>query len=98
MGPGAGQTFMRTIINKLKASHAWGICVLDIGILDDTFLNFLRFIFDGVLEMSLVESNGRMQRMIRVYSLKMGRHSTDWHEFQINNSGIKVKPTLKKII
>ena len=98
VGPGAGQRFIRTIINKLRASRALGICVLDAGILDETFLNFLRFIFDGVLEMTLVESKGKMQRLIRVYSLKMGRHDTDWHEFQITNRGITIKPQLTKII
>jgi len=90
VGPGLGQKFMQTVTGRLKAAKALGICVLDVGILDETFLNFLRFIFDGVIEMAITEDEGRLKRRIRVYSLKLGRHDTSWHEFQITNAGVSI--------
>jgi len=89
-GPGLGQKFMQTVTGRLKAAKALGICVLDVGILDETFLNFLRFIFDGVIEMGVTEDEGRLKRRIRVYSLRMGRHDTSWHELRITNRGIEI--------
>ncbi len=58
----------------------------------------MRFIFDGVIEMTVVESMGKMKRQMRVYSLKRGKHDPDWHEFSITNRGIVVKPRLSRII
>ncbi len=90
VGPGTGQKFMQTIIQRLRASGTLGICVLDVGILDEAFLNYLRFIFDGVIEMAVTEEEGRLKRIIRVFSLKGGKHDTSWHEFTISDEGIEV--------
>ncbi len=87
-----GQKFMQSIASKLQATKALGLCVFDVGILDEAFLNFMRFIFDGVIEMQLKESGeaGELRRLIRIYSLKLGRHDTSWHEFQITSKGIDI--------
>ncbi len=90
VGPGTGQRLMQTIIQRLKASGTLGICVLDVGILDETFLNYLRFIFDGVIEMAVTEEKGRLKRIIRVFSFKAGKHDTSWHEFTISNKGVEI--------
>lgn len=88
--PGSGQKFIQVVTSRLRTAKALGICVLDTGILDETFLNFLRFVFDGVIEMRFKEDEGRLKREIRIYSLKSGRHDASWHEFQITDGGIKI--------
>lgn len=85
-----GRKFMQTVACRLQGARALGICVLDVGILDETFLNFLRFLFDGVIDMRVTDEGGQLRRLIRVYSLKMGRHDTSWHEFQITPKGIEI--------
>lgn len=90
VGPTSGQKFIEVVTGRLRATKSMGICVLDAGILEETFLNFLRFVYDGVIEMNLVEDQARLRRRIRVYSLKIGRHDPSWHEFQITSSGIKI--------
>ncbi len=85
-----GQQFMQTITGRLKAAKAMGIFALDAGILGEAFHNFLRFIFDGVIEMRITEDEGKPKRQIRVYSLTLGRHDASWHDFQITDNGIKI--------
>jgi len=86
----SGQKFMQVITGRLKVANALGFCVLDAGVLDETFLNFLRIVFDGVIEMRLTEAEGWMKREMRVYSMRLGRHDNSWHEFQVTNEGIKI--------
>jgi KaiC/GvpD/RAD55 family RecA-like ATPase len=85
-----GLNFIQGVTARLRGARATGICVLDAGILDEKFLNFLRFVFDGVIEMRMTEAEGWMKREMRVYSLRLGRHDNSWHEFQVTNDGIKI--------
>jgi len=90
VGPSTGQRFLQVVTGRLKIARALGLWVLDVGILEESFVNFLRFLFDGVIEMGMTEEDGRLKRQIRVYSLKMGKHDTSWHEFRIRDRGIKI--------
>ena len=86
----SGQKFMQVITGRLKAAKALGFCVLDAGVLDETFLNFLRIVFDGVIEMDITEDKSGLKRKMRIFSLKQGRHDSSWHEFKITNKGIEI--------
>ncbi len=86
----SGQKFMQIITGRLKAAKALGFCILDSGVLDDAFLNFLRIIFDGVIEMDIVEDKSGLKRRMRIFSLKQVKHDSSWHEFQITNEGIEI--------
>ncbi len=90
VGPSSGGKFLRVVTGRLKIAETLGIFALDVGILDEGFVNFLRFLFDGVIEMGVTEEAGRLKRRIRVYSLKMSRHDTSWHEFKITDEGIEI--------
>lgn len=89
-GPGTGQKFLPILLARIKQSKGSGLFTLESGIHDEHFMNFLRFIFDGVLEMKMDEKGGELKRYLRVYSMKGVKHSTSWVPFKITDKGITI--------
>jgi hypothetical protein len=54
-------------------------------------MNLLRIRFDGIIEMKIDESGSDIKRLLRIFSLKGARHSTEWTPFEITDRGIVMK-------
>lgn len=85
--------FLFLMLAKLRESGSMGICALELGVHETSFENFLRFNFDGVLEMKIEERDlGEFIRYFRIYSLKMARYSTAWTLIKLGRHGINIMP------
>lgn len=89
-GPGTGQKFLPILLARIKQSKGSGLFTLESGIHDERFMNFLRFLFDGVLEMKMDEEGGELKRYLRIYSMRGVKHSTSWTPFKITAKGITI--------
>jgi len=93
-GLNATRDFMLVSMARMRQAGCLSLCALDIGVLEETFVNFLRSHFDGVLEMKLEETEkGEISRFLRVFSIKMAKYSTRWAKIEIGERGILVSPT-----
>ena len=55
------------------------------------FMNLLRTMFDGILEMKIDDSGKEIKRLLRLFSLKGAIHKTTWTPFDITDHGIVLK-------
>ena len=55
------------------------------------FMNLLRSMYDGILEMKIDESGKEIKRLLRIFSLKGAIHKTTWTPFEITGKGIILK-------
>ncbi len=87
--------FLQIIAAKTRATNSSAIFLVSPEAHDQVFMSYLREIFDGTLEMKMEnqksEAGEEMKRLLRLFSLKGGRHKTNWTPFEITNSGIVVK-------
>jgi len=97
LGPQFIQRVIQTISLQIRRNKGTGIFIIEDGIHDDQFTNFIRFIVDGVMEMKLEEKEGELKRFFRIYSMKSGRHKTQWVPFEITNKGINFVRGLRAI-
>jgi class 3 adenylate cyclase len=86
--PAQGQRVMQIIASRVRQSGT-GVLIMEEGIPDPGFLNFFRYIFDGVFEMKIVDSELGLQRYFRVFSLKGAKHSTAWVPYSVTENGIR---------
>ncbi len=86
--PIQGQKIMQIVAARIRQSGS-GILVMEEGIPNPNFLNFFRYIFDGVFEMKMVDSEQGLQRYFRVFSLKGAKHSTSWIPYVVTETGIQ---------
>jgi len=93
-GLNAARDFMLVSMARMRQAGCLSLCSLDLGVLEETFVNFLRSHFDGVLEMKLEETErGEISRFLRVFSIKMAKCSTRWAKIEIGERGILVSTT-----
>jgi KaiC/GvpD/RAD55 family RecA-like ATPase len=86
--------FMQVLMARMRQARCLSLCALDLGVLEETFVNFLRSYFDGVLEMKFEETEkGEMSRFLRIFSIKMAKYSTRWTKIEIVERGILVSTT-----
>lgn len=84
--------FLQVIYGKLKASGAIGLIVAEAGAHEQSLVNYLRFISDGVLEMSLEEiEGGILQRKFRIFCLRGTKHIASWVPVTISDEGIRLE-------
>jgi KaiC/GvpD/RAD55 family RecA-like ATPase len=83
--------FLEILVAKIKALNGNAIFVVAPEAHDQQFVNCMRQIFDGTLEMKEDESGKEMKRLLRLFSLKGAPHKTQWTPFEITNHGIVVK-------
>lgn len=79
-GPAATVKFLQILTGRLKRNGGFGPFTLEEGIHHESFVNTLRFIFDGILEMRFKEEIGKIKRMFRVFSLPKVNFNTEWIE------------------
>lgn len=87
-GPGATQKFLQISIARLRAANANGMCVAELGAHEVLFMNYLRFAFDGIIEMDFHDDGEELKRTFRIFSMRGISHSTNRFEFKINDQGI----------
>ena len=54
-------------------------------------MNYLRYAFDGVIEMDFMESGSDMRRTIRIFSMRGVNHATAKRMFSIGDNGITIE-------
>jgi len=84
--------FLRSHLARMKKLRNTGFYAVEGGIQTESFYNSLRLLFDGVLELKLIENEGKLERLIRVHSLKVGSHDTSWRSFKIVNRAFQIGP------
>lgn len=87
-GPASTVEFLQLLVGRLKVSNGFGVCALEEGVHHESFGNTLRFIFDGVFEMSFLEDGGKVDKRFRVFSLPRVEYTTEWIKFQLLPRGI----------
>jgi len=89
-GEEAALKFFRTITARVKEKKATGTATFTSGIHSTRFQSSLRTDFEGVIELNLDESKGKLERSLRILSIKGVEHDTDWYPFKITNEGILI--------
>ena len=87
---GAALKFFRTTISRLRAKSSTGCATLTSSIHSTRFQTALRTFFQGIIELKLEESSGRLERFLRIFALKGASHTTDWYPFSITEDGIMI--------
>jgi KaiC/GvpD/RAD55 family RecA-like ATPase len=82
--------FLQVLTARIRSDGGKAIFTVASGAHDDHFMNLLRLIFDGIIEMKVDDSGKEIKRLLRVFSLKGVRHKTSWTPFEINDKGIKL--------
>jgi len=83
--------FVQTIVARVRHAGCQGLCSLDLGVLEESFVNFLRVQFDGVLEMKIEETeSGKLSRHLRVFSMKTAKFTTTWIRLETVERGISI--------
>jgi KaiC/GvpD/RAD55 family RecA-like ATPase len=80
--------YLQTLTARIRIDEGIAICTVASGAHDEHFINLLRLIFDGILEMRIDESDNEMKRLLRLFSLKGAQHKTKWIPFVISDNGI----------
>jgi KaiC/GvpD/RAD55 family RecA-like ATPase len=88
---GAVLKFLQVLTARIRLDGGKAIFTIASGAHDEHFLNQVRLIFDGILEMRIDDSGKELKRLLRIFSLKGTRHKTTWTPFEITDKGIVVK-------
>jgi KaiC/GvpD/RAD55 family RecA-like ATPase len=88
---GAVLKFLQVLTARIRLDGGKAIFTVASGAHDDHFLNLIRLIFDGILEMRIDDSGKEIKRLLRIFSLKGAKHKTTWTPFEITDKGITVK-------
>lgn len=88
--PDAVLNFLQVLTARIRSEKERAIFTVASGAHDDHFMNLLRLVFDGIIEMRLDDSGKEIKRLLRIFSLKGMRHKTRWTPFKISNNGIKL--------
>jgi KaiC/GvpD/RAD55 family RecA-like ATPase len=83
--------FLQILTARIRLEGCKSIFTVASGAHNEQFMNLLRLIFDGILEMKIDESGKEITRLLRIFSLKGARHHTNWTPFEITDKGIIVK-------
>jgi KaiC/GvpD/RAD55 family RecA-like ATPase len=89
--PDAVITFLQTLAAKIRLQSGKAIFTVASGAHSSNFMNLLRTMFDGILEMKIDESGKEIKRLLRLFSLKGATHKTFWTPFEITSEGIVLK-------
>ncbi len=84
-------TFLQTLTAKIRLQCGRSIFTVASGAHSSNFMNLLRTMFDGILEMKIDESGKEILRLLRLFSLKGAIHKTFWTPFEITSKGILLK-------
>ncbi|MCS4539489.1 MAG: hypothetical protein HYU03_02215 [Thaumarchaeota archaeon] len=95
VAPAQGQRVMQIIASRVRQTGT-GVLIMEEGIPNPAFLNFFRYIFDGVFEMKIVDGEQGLQRYFRVFSLKGAKHSTAWVPYTVTENGIRFEEEREK--
>ena len=85
------QKFLQISIARLRTVKATGFCVVEKGAQDEKFMNYLRFAFDGVIEMDFNENGSNLERTIRIFSMRGVKHETTKRSFSIGDNGLTIE-------
>ncbi|MFQ5998568.1 MAG: RAD55 family ATPase [Candidatus Bathyarchaeia archaeon] len=88
--------FVRSTLPKLLGQKAFSLFTISEGLHSEKFINTLRSIFDGIIEMRLDEENDEIHRSIRLFAMKGEQTVSGWLPYTINKKGIDVKRPRKK--
>ena len=69
---------------KLKRIN---VCGFGLGLHSEQFYKRLENVFDGVIEVRVMEREDQIKNLVRVTSLKGQPHDTRWHEIEIKGNG-----------
>jgi len=82
--------FLQVLTARIRIDKGKAIFTVASGAHDDHFMNLLRLIFDGILEMKVDDSGKEIKRLLRIFSIKGIKHNTSWTPFKITDKGIKL--------
>lgn len=85
-GSGVGMQFLHILSGWMMHQKASGLFILESGIHDAEFMNFLRFMFKGVIEMKIIEEEGELKRKMRVFSLIGVKPKQKWVTLEMVNN------------
>lgn len=78
--------FLQVVSAKAKASDGVLLLTVEEGVQDEEDISTLNYVADGVIRFKMEEE----QRYLSVSRMKQTSHNRDWHEFEIDDEGLKV--------
>lgn len=88
--------FTQILLSRLKAQKATGILTLIPGVLSPEQEKLLPTLFDGQLELDIVETPNGLMRRFRIRTMRGAKHRTDWIQVDIREGGlqaVELKPS-----
>jgi len=83
--------FLQILAARIRLQGGKAIFTVASGAHPSNFMNLLRTMYDGILEMKIDESGKEIKRLLRIFSLKGAIHKTTWTPFEITSKGIVLK-------
>ncbi len=78
--------FLQVVSAKAKASDGVLLLTVEEGVQDEEDISTLNYVADGVIRFKMEEED----RYLSVSRMKKTSHNRDWHEFEIDDDGLKV--------
>lgn len=77
-------------LREMKGVRIWSFIK---RVHSDALYAVLESLADGIIELDYRETNGNMEHLLRVKSMKGTIHPTDWRRLRLNTSGFMEHPT-----
>lgn len=82
--------FLRILLPRIKMNRSLALFTVSEGLHSSSFLNALRTIYDGIIEMKTEEAPQGFERLVRVFAAKRPSPVGSWTKFYLTETGIKI--------
>jgi len=87
--------FLQTFVSRVRSAGSHGLFLVTSGVHNERYMNLLRELFDGFLEIRIDDSEPTgIKQTVQYTLIKEIRHDTSWYPFDIGEKGaIAMTPT-----
>lgn len=86
--------FLRILVPRTKMNRSFALFTVSEGLHSSSFLNALRTIYDGIIEMKTEEAPHGVERLVRVFAAKRPSPVGSWTKFYLTDEGIRIGSSL----
>lgn len=90
-GEDAITRFIQIIVGRVREARGLGIYLLEEGAHSEFFYNRLKALFDGIIELRIIDTpTGEVQRLLRVFHVMGHRYRDQWVPVVLTDRGVKL--------
>lgn len=82
--------FLRILVPRIRMNRSFSLFTLSEGLHSSSFVNALRTVFDGIIEMKIEESRNGLERLVRVFATRETTPLANWTRFSVTGRGIVI--------